>query len=211
MPRKIVIPLLAVFLLTINIVGAQEGDEPDNPFTPQTRTNERSLGDQTFAISLGILGPLSTVLLGGPAGYTSGITDSHLSVGGVGSLTYSTYLSPNIKVGLQLAGSFTKEINDNWLYMIPVTVKGSYEFHPWNRITIPLHLALGINMSSWKQNFTVDPIIRPGFGVYFDWSTEWSFGADMTYWFVPQLSADDNEYDAIGNFLDATLTAEYHF
>ena len=66
-------------------------------------------------------------------------------------------------------------------------------------------------MSSWKQNFTVDPIIRPGFGVYFDWSTEWSFGADMTYWFVPQLSADDSQYDAIGNFLDVTLSAEYHF
>lgn len=213
MLRKLLLLVISLLFLNFGFLGAQEDVPEDDPFTAQTRINQRSLGDQAFAISAGVIIPLFTILLNdNPAtGDPAGVADSQLSVGGMGSLTYSFYLSSNVKLGIQLGGTFKWDINRNLLYMIPITVKGAYEFHPLSRMTIPIHLALGINMTSWKEEFVVDPLIRPGFGVYFDWNVEWSFGMDLTYWFIPQLNSTDKRFNSIGNFMDVTVTAEYHF
>jgi len=211
--KKLSLIALSLFLLNFVYLGAQEDSPEKGPLTPQTRTNQRSLGDQAFAISAGVIIPLFTVLLNdNPAtGDPAGIVDTQLSVGGMGSLSYSFYLSANVKLGLQLGGTFQWDINRNLMYMIPIAVKGSYEFHPFSRVTIPIHLALGINMTSWKEEFTVDFLIRPGFGIYFDWNVEWSFGMDFTYWFIPQMSSNDERFNSLGNFADINIGAEYHF
>ena len=214
MLKKLILLTVSILLLNFGFLWAQEEAPEQGPLTPQSRTNQRSLGDQAFTISAGVILPLFTVLLNdNPAtGNPAGVTDMNMKkIGGMGSLTYSFYLSANVKLGLQLAGTFNWDINDNLLYMIPISVKGSYEFHPYSRLTIPVHLALGINMTSWKEEFTVDTLIRPGFGVYFDWNIEWSFGMDFTYWFIPQLSSKDERFDSLANFMDINIGAEYHF
>ena len=215
MSRKTVILISALLLLSTAWVSAQESDPEESPFTPQVRTNQRSLGDQAFAITAGVLFPLPTYLLNDwpAAGFSKGFTDSQLAVGGMGSLTYSFYLSGNFKLGIQVTGSFARDINYNYAYVIPIVAKASWEFHPWSRISIPVHMGLGMAMTSWNDFFTIDPIIRPGFGVYFDWNYEWSFGMDMTYWFIPQIStsAEFKNQRSIAGFLDLSLTAEYHF
>ena len=211
MPKRIVLITATLLVLIGFFAGAQENPPDESPFTPQIRTNQRSLGDQTFTISAGLYVPLFTVLLNDYGGYDAGAIKANLKPGGAGSLAYSFYLSPNWKLGLQFSGSFAKDINGNFAYTIPINVKGTYEFHPGNRITVPLHLGVGIAMSSWRENFIVDPILRPGAGVYFDWNFEWSFGMDISWWFIPQLTADDKSENSIGNFMDITLSAEYHF
>ncbi len=213
MLKKLILLTVSILLLNFGFLWAQEDSPEQGPLTPQSRTNQRSLGDQAFTISAGVIVPLFTVLLNDNpvTGNSAGVTDTQLTVGGMGSLTYSFYLSANVKLGLQLGGTFQWEINRNLLYMIPISIKGSYEFHPYSRLTIPVHLALGINMTSWKEEFTVDPLIRPGFGVYFDWNVEWSFGMDFTYWFIPQLSSKDERFDSLENFMDINIGAEYHF
>jgi hypothetical protein len=213
LPNKLILIAASLLYLNSGLIGAQEESPEKGPLTPQTRMNQRSLGDQAFSISAGLIVPLFTVLLNDiPAiGYQAGITDTQLTLGGMGSLTYSFYLSENVKLGLQLGGTFQWDINRNLIYMIPIAVKGSYEFHPFSRMTIPIHLALGINMTSWKEEFVIDPLIRPGFGVYFDWNVEWSFGMDITYWFIPQLNSNDERFNSLGNFMDANIGAEYHF
>ena len=197
--------------------GPASEDPPpeEGPFIPQFRTNSRSLGDKSFAITAGIYIPLFTVLLhdwpGG--GYDAGVYPPKLTAGGSGSLAFSVYLSSNLKLGLQLAGAFSPDINRNFLYVVPVTLKASWEFHPGPRFSIPLHLAAGVSMTTWKaDNFRADMILRPGFGFYFDWSLEWSFGIDFTYWFIPQTGGLAKQHErSIGNFMDISLTAEYHF
>ncbi|RKX77543.1 MAG: hypothetical protein DRP60_06350 [Spirochaetes bacterium] len=213
MLKKLILLTVSILLLNFGFLWAQEDSPEQGPLTPQSRTNQRSLGDQAFTISAGVIVPLFTVLLNDNpvTGNSAGVTDTQLTVGGMGSLTYSFYLSANVKLGLQLGGTFQWDINRNLLYMIPISIKGSYEFHPYSRLTIPVHLALGINMTSWKEEFTVDPLIRPGFGVYFDWNVEWSFGMDFTYWFIPQLSSKDERFDSLENFMDINIGAEYHF
>ena len=213
MSRKATLFIASLIFMIAGFAGAQDNEPEEDPFTPQIRTNQRSMGDQAFAITAGLFFPLKTYLSNdwSEAGYSTGLTDSHLGVGGTGGLGYSFYLSGNLKLGLELAGSFSKDINSNYAYTIPIFLKGAYEFHPFNRISVPIHLGLGICMTSWKDYFVADLILKPGFGVYFDWSYEWSFGIDTSYWFVPQWSPDDKEQRSIANFMDVTLTAEYHF
>jgi len=201
--------IIVLFPLFTGITGAQE----ENPFTPQNALNQRFQGDQTFSIAAGTVIPLFTVLLHSIdiSEKEAGVTKAQLSVGGVGYLSYGVYLLPNIKLGLQLGGTFERDINRNLLYMVPLVLEGTYEFRPLSRMTIPLHLGLGINMTTWKEEFEVDFLLKPGLGAYFDWSTEWSFGVDIYYWFVPQLSSKNEQYDSIANFMDITLVAEYHF
>ena len=213
MLKKLILITLSLILLNIGFLGAQEDEPEPGPLTTKTRVNQRSMGDQAFSISAGVIVPLFTVLLNDyeAAGFSAGITDTRLTVGGEGSLAYSFYLSPNIKLGIQLGGTFQWDINRNLIYMIPVTVKGSYEFHPFGRLTIPIHLALGINMTSWNDFFIINFIVKPGFGVYFDWNTEWSFGIDFTYWLIPQLNVDISGQQSLMNQTDIMLGAEYHF
>jgi len=204
---------IALSLLLTGIGGAQEDTPEENPFIPQNTINQRYQGDQSFSISAGTIIPLFTVLLHNIdiSDKGSGATKTQLTVGGVGYLTYNLYAHPNIKLGLQLGGSFEWDINRNLLYMIPLVLRGTYEFRPLGRMTIPLHLGIGVNMASWKEEFEVDFLLKPGFGLYFDWNVEWSFGIDFCYWLVPQLTSKDKQYNSIANFMDITLVAEYHF
>ena len=214
MLKKYTLIAASLLMLTQGFLSAQEGPPQDVPSLPRFRTNSRSLGDKSFAITAGLYLPLFTVLLHDwpSAGYDAGVHPTKLSPGGTGALTFSFYLSPNLKLGIQLAGAFSADINRNFLYVVPVTIKGSWEFHPGPRFSIPIHLAAGISMNTWKtDNFRVDMILRPGFGFYFDWSLEWSFGIDFTYWFIPQTSLEKPQERSIGNFMDISLTAEYHF
>jgi len=211
LPKTLLI--IALSLLLIEVTTAQEDGPEENPFVPQSAINQRYQGDQSFSIAAGAIIPLFTTLLHDIdiSGKGSGATKTQLTVGGVGYLTYSLYAFPNIKLGLQLGGSFEWDINRNLLYMIPLVLRGTYEFRPLGRMTIPLHLGIGINMASWKEEFEVDFLLKPGFGLYFDWNVEWSFGVDFSYLFVPQLASKDKQYNAIANFMDITLVAEYHF
>ena len=220
MLKKYILIAASLLMLTGGFLGAQEGppeESPpeDAPSMPRFRTNSRSLGDKSFAITAGLYLPLFTVLLHdwpSDSRYTAGVYPPKLSPGGTGALAFSFYLSPNFKLGIQLAGAFSADINRNFLYLVPVTVKASWEFHPGPRFSIPLHLAAGISVNSWKtDNLRVDMILRPGFGFYFNWSLEWSFGIDFTYWFIPQTSPEKLHERSIGNFMDISLTAEYHF
>ena len=213
MSKKFLLVALAFAVIGLVPVAAQETDPGDDSFVPRYITNQRALGEQSFAISAGTSIPLFTLLLNNnaTAGKAAGVHPTNLSVGGMGSLAYNFYVSSAIKLGLQVGGTFQWDINKNLLYMVPIFAKATYEFQVWDRFTIPVHLGLGINMTSWKSNFMVDPIIKPGVGFYFDWSSEWSFGLDTSYWFVPQLVVNDAQDKAIGNFMDVTISAEYHF
>ncbi len=210
-------PLLLTIALLILHTGksfSQEMPSPDEPPLPQVPMNQRSLGDQALAITAGVYIPLFTILINDwdAVGYEAGAHPTNLNAGGAGALTYSVYLSNHWKIGFQFGGSFSQDINSNFVYSIPFLFKGSYEFHPWSQVSIPVFISTGISLNSWKDdNFLVDWIINAGFGVYFDWSYEWSFGIDFKYIFIPQLGLENANERSIGNFMDITLTAEYHF
>ena len=107
--------------------------------------SQYTLGDQTMSINAGLFIPLfllptGTVLLAG--------SPPHLSLGGVGSLSWAAYVAPQIRIGAEIGGSFTFSPNMNALLMLPILVKGTYVFslYPFE---IPVTLATGMNIISY--------------------------------------------------------------
>ena len=194
---------LLIALTTILLVPAAAQDGDGELFVPVY-----SLGDQTLRINLGTFVPL--FFFGGP----DGLAPANLSLGGAGSLVWESYLSNNTTVGVEVGGSFSFTPNFRTLFMLPIAARGSYifSFYPFE---IPVTLAAGMNFSRLSDIQKIDPFVKAGGSFLWNYSSQWAFGANLFYWFVPQIysatspaGADATRY---GNFLEITLSALYHF
>ena len=195
---------LSITLISVLLVPAValDSDGDEEIFVPVY-----SLGDQTLRINLG--GFLPLFFFGGP----DGVESANLTLGGAGSLVWESYLSNNITVGVEVGGSFSFTPNFRTLFMLPIAARGSYifNFYPFE---IPLTLAAGVNISRLVDMTKADPFVKAGSSFLWSYSSQWAFGANLFYWFVPQIylatspaGADATRY---GNFLEFTFSALYH-
>ncbi|MFP4330467.1 MAG: TP0733 family outer membrane beta-barrel protein [Alkalispirochaetaceae bacterium] len=202
--------ILVFFLLLAPVVMGQEDSPPDAEppaGEPDRFVPTYALGDQLLAINLGMFIPL--FFYGGP----SGLEDTQLTLGGTGSIHWSSFLNNNMAVGIEGGGMFALTPNRRTLFMLPLMARYTYFLRafPWE---FPIHIAGGVNFSRLEENFKVDPIVKPGFSVLWNYNAEWAFGANFSYWWVPQIyrgpdpPSDQSRY---GNFMDVTLSAVYHF
>ncbi len=197
----------ASLLLFISLpVISQDTEEKEEP-KPQ-KIELYSLGDQTITINAGIFIPLFYQDPTPDNGSAYSSTNS--SVGGSGSLAYDAFLTSNIKVGLEVGGMFAMSINDNPYFMFPITAKFTYEFH-FGQFSLPLYLGTGVNIITYGDDTNVQFLLKPGVSFYWNFNSSWSFGANLVYWWAPEVIPADHSYDRIGNFLDFTLSAQYHF
>ena len=195
--------LMTLITILLAPVAAQDGDSDAELFVPTY-----SLGDQTLRINLGMFLPL--FFFGGP----DGPAPANLTLGGAGSLVWESYLSSNITVGVEVGGSFSFTPNLRTLFMLPIAARGSYIFNLYP-FEIPVTLAAGMNFSRLAEIQKIDPFVKAGGSFLWSYSSLWAFGANLFYWFVPQIysatspaGADATRY---GNFLEFTLSALYHF
>ena len=198
MKKRVLLLLLAIATFSIPAIAQTESD--DEIFVPVY-----SLGDQTLRINLGLFVPLFF--------FGDGFDPARLTLGGAGSLAWESYLSNEVTVGVEVGGSFSFTENRRTLFMLPVAARGSYilSFYP---IEVPLTLAAGFNFSRVADAQKVDPFVKAGTSFLWNYSSQWAFGANLFYWFVPQIytasspaGADATRY---GNFLEFTLSALYH-
>ncbi len=168
--------------------------------------SQYTLGDQTMSINAGLFIPLfllptGTVLLAG--------SPPHLSLGGVGSLSWAAYIAPQVRIGAEIGGSFTFDPNLNALLMLPIMVKATYVFslYPFE---IPVTVATGMNILSYVDQHYIDYVIRPGASLYYIFNASWSFGVNLNYWIDMQFSSKAGQ-SRIGNFLETSLSALYHY
>lgn len=170
---------------------------PEQPLLQPTRT----LGDQVFQISVGPLVPLFFQSL-------SGVSATGLTLGGAGSLQWNAYVTKEVRVGLEVGGMFAFSRRRNTLLMVPLSAKAAYVLSAYP-FEFPISLGVGLNIVKYVDDVYVDPIVRPGIGVYWQYDVTWSFGLNMVYWWVPHISgATDTRF---GNFLEITLSALYNF
>lgn len=203
MNKSLLLLVLATFLALPLLAQAPEEGEEGEIFVPVY-----SLGDQTLQINLGAFIPL--FFFGGEAG----VTGPNLTLGGAGSIAWDSYLSSQFTVGGELGGSFAFTPNRRALWMARLAARGGYifRFYPFE---IPVTAALGVNISALETDRKIDPFLKLGPSFFWNYSSQWAFGANLHYWFVPQLYRDDPEVgraDAsrFGNFLEFTLSALYH-
>ncbi len=193
----------AVALLVVFVASTLPAQQDSDAFAPTY-----TLGDQSLAINLGLFVPMFF------AGPVSLFEPANLSLGGAGSLLWSTYLTNEISVGVELGGSFALTPNGRALFLVPIAARGSYSFRAYP-FEFPVSLGAGLSIARLEDAVKVDPFIKPGGSFYWYYSTQWAFGANLFYWIIPQiytnLTYQGVTETRVGNFLEFTLSARYHF
>lgn len=168
-----------------------------------------SKGSQTFTINGGFFLPMFFYF---PNLSPSVISASgQLSPGGTGSLEWASFISDRISLGIELAGTFAFTPNSDTHVLVPITGKISYIF-PAGSFEIPVFLSLGLTVNKIPNQVYFGPILKPGAAVYWNRNLRWGFGLSTQYWLVPEIYfGDQSDNSSLGNFLDISLSARYHF
>ena len=107
--------LTAIFIgLSVPALSAQENEPTPLPLY--------GLGDQMFAINVGLFIPL---FFHNPG---VGTSPTNLSLGGAGSLEWAAFLNDKVSLGAELQGIFSISPLKRTLLMIPISAKLSYFF-----------------------------------------------------------------------------------
>ena len=198
--------ILILFLLTAGLFGQEmpPEDEEDTEIEGDYVSYRPSLytrGDKTFAISLGTVFP---TVFGGIGGNDHGFKP----VGGTGSLAFSYFLNSNLFVGAELSGLFLGTKGGNMFYMIPIGARIGYQFII-KRFEIPLTFMIGGAPQLYLEENYFGLFIKAGASAYWRFNPEWSFGLNAFWWMVPQWPKEGP--NVLGNFVELTLSARYHF
>jgi len=202
--------LLLPFCL-LSPVFAQSADIPRK--TPAAQVVTRALGSQIFQVDLGLGIPLMSA---NP--YTGTITPgANLDVGGSGSIKWSAFLDSSFALGVDVAGLFTTGPNGKAFSMFPIGIRASNFFRIEGApLQIPIHLTAALNIMRYKDLSYVGFAIKPGFGIYWDATKDWSFGLNTTWIWAPEIYTDTSgavpiNHTRHAHFLEVTLSALYSF
>jgi hypothetical protein len=196
----LLVVLLFLYLPCSLALAQDQGEEPteEQPFTVYT------LGQQTLSLSAGLFIPLFF------QSFDWDYTKTNLGLGGVGSLQWGLHLNNNWLVGVEVGGMFSKSIQENTLYQLPITVKGSYIVH-FFPFEFPIFVGTGMDVVKYTDQVHLNWIIKPGFSSIWKYNANWGFGLNVVYWWVLQPWKYDSDLGRMGNFLEITATAQYNF
>lgn len=196
--KKFLLPFFAI-LLGLTPLAAQEEIEDTRPVY--------TLGDQVFSFSAGVIVPLFTTDRYGNF-FNLG---EKLSWGGVGNLEWNGYLRKDMRLGVQLSGMFAVSPNKRTLSMVPLTAKFTYVLG-LQRWSIPFYFGAGVSFNKLGSLVEFTPILKPGLGLQRSLNNNWELGANIIYWWVPELHIKDLAPQIrMGNFLEVSVNAVYHF
>jgi hypothetical protein len=191
--------LLAIVVLLCPVLGFAQEPEESAPM------GVYSMGQQSFALSLGMFIPLFFMDFGGAI-----LDSTNLSLGGLGSLQWGVHLDNHWLVGAEVAGSFSKSVQENFMYNVAITAKGSFIFHAFP-FEFPVFLGAGMDIVKYGAQSHIDFILKPGFASIWKYNVNWGFGLNVVYWWVPQPWPEDPDLALMGNFLEVSVTAQYNF
>lgn len=189
---------------------AAYGQESEITEVPVFAFDQRVLGDRVLNINLGTNLPLFFQDLSGNT------SPANLSLGGLLGLDLEFYLNNNVRIGGTLRGTFSGTPNANLLFLVPILFRGTYEFKLWP-FSFPVTLGAGINFSAFKEALQVDFAAQIGGAAYYNVSSQWGFGLNVFYLWVPQIYGASSSYtikesdSRFGNFLEISLGASFHF
>ena len=201
--------LALICLLCGSFLYAQEGEEaPIESDWSGYLPSLYSRGDQFITISLGLGIPLFY------ADSYRGITDSNMTLGGVGVLGYGYFLNSNFFWGIELSGAFFSTTGKNNYFIVPIGAKGGWQFIA-GRFEFPLSLLVGFAPQQHLDNSYFGFFSKAAASVFFRYSPEWSFGLNSAFWWVPQWTGKVREghsgVNIHGFFLEITAGVRYHF
>ena len=168
--------------------------------------DHRVAGDRAMTIRMGPQLPLFFQKLDGSVELTQ------LTPGGTLGLDVDFYLNDNLRLGGALKGMASFGPNGHTLFVVPLMFRTTWEFKtfPWS---FPVGFATGLAFTSYLNHTWLDPFLQPTAGAYWNVSSSWSFGADLSYWLLADLyyGTPAVTESRLGNFADLSLGAIYHF
>jgi hypothetical protein len=126
----------------------------------------------------------------------------------MGSLAFNYFLGPHLFLGGELGGMFAGTRGENMLYIVPFGIRVGYQFI-LKRFEFPLTLMVGGAPQKYLDKGYFGLIVKPGAAGFFRFNPDWSFGLNANWWMVPEWPK--NGKNVLGNFLEITLSARYHF
>jgi hypothetical protein len=172
------------------------------------------LGSQIFTIDAGLFFPLFFHFPGAASNDDVSTFEpafGQLSLGGSGSLSWGSYLTPRIAIGVELAGAFSFTPNGFVHSLIPITMFAEYLFKAGS-FEFPVSLQGGFVINRVQEQLYMGPIAIPGVSAYYNLNAEWGLGATLDYWWVPEIYfGDKSENSSFGNYLEFSFSARYHF
>lgn len=176
----------------------------------ELKYDHRVAGDRSLTIQMGPLFPLFFQSFDGSS------ADTNLSLGGTMGIDLDFYLSDTVRLGGGLRGKATSSPNNSTLFMVPITFRATWE-PKVNHFSFPMGLGAGFCFTNFRTDTSFDPILMPTFGAYWNMTSSWSFGADVSQWIVfqpvyPGANGLPKASDGrIAYFADLTIGAIYHF
>ncbi|AFG37678.1 TP0733 family outer membrane beta-barrel protein [Spirochaeta africana] len=196
----------AVMLCAAVVLTAQEPGEFE-PAGPDFFTHD--LGDQQFSIRLGGFRPLFF------SGNDDGLQSTNMRWGGAGALRWNAYLNNWFSTGVELSGSLASNVNREQLYQFNLSSANTFYPLHIDPFFFPISLDIGAQFMRFQDMFYFGPVVKPGAGMFYATDGGWSFGLWAIYWVVPEIYTDNSSPGSadtrIGNFLELSLTAMYHF
>jgi hypothetical protein len=194
-----------LFLGTICPLSAQEGGgEGELPIDSDWSGIVPPLyarGDQAFVLTGGLI--LPTLFL-----HHDGAHNSNLYLGGTGAFGYTYFLNSQVFIGGELEGMFAGTKGRNTIFMVAFGFKAGYQF-VLGRFEFPLSLMIGGCPQKFQDDGYFGLIVKPSASAFFRFNSDWSFGVNADWWWVPQWTGDQTK-DVYANFLGITLSARYH-
>lgn len=199
--------LLAAILTFVPVLPLAAQEEEDGPAARMPAIY--ALGQQNLAISAGLQVPLFY------QAFTGEYEKTNLKLGGVGSLQWGVHLDNHWLLGLEVGGMFAASKlaspgSQQVLYQLPITIKGAYIFHLFP-FEISVFLGAGMDIVKYLEQTHVNFILKPGITPMWNYNSEWGFGLNLVYWWVPQPWREAPEQGRMGNFLEISATARYNF
>jgi len=197
MKRSIILFVLLA-LTGVTALGAQT----DSPSSSLDYEPIRK-GDQFIHVDLGLSVPLFFLT---PDGITS---DTNLDLGGAGRIGYSRFITSRTSLGGFFGFSFNATLGDNTYLALPIALRATHELI-FNRIHIPVSFSVGGIYQTYRSRNFFGILLKPEIGGYYRYSPDWSFGANVSWDFIPQWY-DASSDNRVGNFLDVMVGLRYHF
>jgi hypothetical protein len=158
-----------------------------------------SRGDTIFGINAGPIFPLF---------FTdgSGLLDNKVYIGGAFNLSYNWFVGSHLFIGGEAGFMFAPTWGKNMLFMVPFGLRAGYQFVIW-RFEFPISLMVGAAPQKKQSEEYFGFIAKVQAAAYWRAISSWSFGLTGSWWLVPQLA----DHTALGNFMELTISARYHF
>jgi hypothetical protein len=208
------LPALLLFVFLFPVSAQEDGADTDEiPIESDWDAGPVTLysaGDKTFTMSIGALFPVLFLNNKGES-YAVSYPVGNIHIGATGFLSFNYFLSPHLFVGGEIQGMFAGTLGGNMLYIVPIGVKIGYQFIV-GHFEFPLSFMAGMAPQSYSNNIGYFGFfLKPQGAVFWRFNSEWSFGFNTGWWFVPQWPATGPEYRRYGNFIELTFAVRYHF